>query len=95
MGGMVKMKKSYIWLMVVSGILFIMFSIIFRLANIPTHNSWPAFIAIAIIFSPLWILMWKISKDIKHKTVFGFAIIRFFLFVWIFCGVVNALVVLL
>ena len=88
-----KLKKTYIVLLCISISAYINGRGIATFTDVPTHNSWQAFVIIMATYVPLWILLWKVSKDIKPKTKLGWGLIRFCLFIWILGSLIATSVV--
>lgn len=90
-----KLKKTYIVLLCISISAYIIGQGIAAFTDVPTHNSWQAVLVIMSVCVPLWILLWKVSKDIKPKTKLGWGLMRFCLFFWILCALVPAIMILI
>lgn len=51
-----------------------------RIFGFSLQNTWQAFVALLVIFGPLWVYGWKASIALKRKHHFTFLLIRLVLF---------------
>lgn len=89
------MKKRNIILGSISLFVLIASITIAAIANFSLTNTWQGIVFIILFFTPLWILFWKLSTDLKKKSKMICYAIRFFEIVWIFIALISSILIIL